>query len=112
MKDLKTVQLDKETHAKLTALAERQGKKIRYLLTEMIEHFDALDTLPNAAEASERKDIELKAMNERLMALEKDIRKGFNMVTTNQEKFGRASTSVYQKILKHIEILMDRKTGK
>lgn len=109
MKDLKTVQLDKKTHAKLTALAEKHGKKIRYLLTEMIEHFDALDILPDTATANENG---LKVINERLTALEKDVRTGFNMVTTNQEKSGKASTGFYQKILEHLEILMDRRTGK
>jgi len=48
------VQLDINSHKKLSKLAKRNGKKIKCLLAEMIEHFDALDTLPKATTAGKK----------------------------------------------------------
>ncbi len=43
--------------------------------------------------------MDLKTINERLTVMEKDIKMGFNMVATNQEKFGKG---LYKRLQKNI----------
>jgi hypothetical protein len=111
MKEYKTVQLEKDIHQKLSLLAAEQNRSIKDVLTEIVER--SISGGPSSNEIQETDPesprTDLSAIKKHLEGIEREMKIGFNMVTTNQQKFGLVSKEVNDSLLGSMATILNSK---
>ena len=107
----KPVQLDVETHKDLTNLAKRHQRSIKQFTADMIQFFENTGIDPADAKSSSiseaiqnlnKETLKISQMHQEIQTLQASIKRGFTIVTENQQGYTNSTKDALNLIMAEI----------